>query len=111
MIDLITLQPKNNTTPDWRHPFNVLSGSEWHLLAATTSTMISIPDETRVILLNSNETIIVSPVDILVVPTAGSPVTGQFEMNIPVLQIEDDATEFYIWGRGITDVVINFYKG
>ena len=111
MQDIITLQPINTNTPDWRHPFNVINGTQWHLLAAATSTLITIPANSRVALFDSNETLIVSPNDITSVPTAGSPVTGQFEMNIPALAFGSELTQFYIWSRGVTDVVINFYSG
>jgi len=110
MAKLITLAPYNAQAQDWRRSFNDLNASHWELLAAATSTAIAIPDNMKLLQITSDDTLITSPNPITSVPTVGSPVTGQFYLNAPLIFLIDEPI-IYIWSRQISDVVINFYEG
>lgn len=110
MQELITIQPKNNTTPDWSRPFN-FNGSLWQAFDADVGFSMTVPEGTRKIVINSTEPLWVSPEAIAAGPIIGAPISGTFELNIPVLAVPQDFTTLYGFSRTAGDVTLNFYTG
>jgi len=109
-MELVTKNPYNTLAQDYRRSFNIPDATHWELLAAATSTAITIPGGIKLLQVASDDTILVSPNPITSIPTAGSPVTGSLFMNPPMIILQDETT-IYVWSRQICDVVINFYQG